>query len=121
MTAAYTPGPWKVVDANGVRKFNKLSIRPVDSGIPGVFLPLASVCRFDYEEFGLGCGEANARLIAAALDLLAALQAALLALDADPDNAPIKPGVARAAQAWIKAKFSDAAGAAIAKATGEAA
>jgi hypothetical protein len=70
----HTPGPWKIVGANGARKFNKFSIRPVTSKIEGVLLPLAYVCRFDGEEFGMGCGEANATLIAAAPDLLEALQ-----------------------------------------------
>jgi hypothetical protein len=65
---------------------------------------------------GQAAKEANARLIAAAPDLLEALKLALAALDGDVHTAPISPVVARAAQAWMRGKFGDAARAAIAKA-----
>lgn len=52
--------------------------------------------------------------------LLEALKLALAALDADADKAPVKPEEARAAQAWLRGKFGDAARAAIAKAEGGA-
>lgn len=65
---------------------------------------------------GIQCSE-DARLIAAAPELLAALRLALAALDADVENAPMNnPVVARATQAWMRGKFGYAARAAIAKA-----
>ena len=59
-----------------------------------------------------------AAVVAQRNELLEALKIALAALDADVDNAPISPVVARSAQAWIKGKFGEAARAAIAKAEG---
>jgi hypothetical protein len=69
MNTQHTPGPWKIVTGNLNREFNETSIRPVKSPIKGIILPIASV-RYPDHAFGL----ANARLIAAAPDLLEALQ-----------------------------------------------
>jgi len=49
-------------------------------------------------------------------EMLAVLKLAVAALDGGVDNAPISPVVARAAQAWMRGKFGDAARAAIKKA-----
>ena len=94
MSAQHTPGPWKIVSGNVNRKFREASIRPVISPFKGWVLPIASV-RYVNESFG----QANAHLIAAAPDLLEALQYAIKQV---PEFATV-PGIA----------------AAIAKATGE--
>ena len=64
----HTPGPWKFVTGNAQRAFNEISIRPEASPVKGLVLPIASVRHPQYD-FGV----ANARLIAAAPDLLEAL------------------------------------------------
>ena len=65
---------------------------------------------------------ANARLIAAAPELLAALEIALKSVRSDDvSNAPMPEAYARLALGWIRAKFEDKAAAAIAKAKGESA
>ena len=69
MSAKHTPGPWKIVERNADRIFREISIRPVNSQVKGAVFPIASV-RYPSQEFG----QANARLIAAAPDLLGALQ-----------------------------------------------
>jgi hypothetical protein len=71
MNIQHTPGPWKIVSGNVHRKFREASIRPVISPFKGLVLPIASV-RYVNESFG----QANARLIAAAPDLLEALKVA---------------------------------------------
>ncbi len=70
----HTPGPWKCVESNSARTFNQISIRPVRPVIKGLQLPLAKVMRGDLFEYGGGDGQANARLIAAAPELMTALQ-----------------------------------------------
>jgi hypothetical protein len=70
----HTPGPWKSVASNSHRTFNQISIRPVTPAIKGMILPIAKVSTYDLSEYGGGTGSANARLISAAPDLLAALQ-----------------------------------------------
>ena len=70
----HTPGPWKLVGANKLRIFNHVSVRPVNPCFKGCALPIAKVTRADMTEYGGGSGDADARLIAAAPDLLAALQ-----------------------------------------------
>ena len=69
MSAKHTPGPWKIVERNADRIFREISIRPVNSQVKGAVFPIASV-RYPSQEFG----QANARLIAAAPDLLAFAQ-----------------------------------------------
>jgi hypothetical protein len=103
----HTPGPWLAdVDGSG------WSINTEDKGV-------AFTCgEANDEDISKDEEAANARLIAAAPDLLAALKLALAALDCEVDNAPISPVVASAAQAWMKAKFGDAARKAITKAEG---
>jgi len=76
---AHTPGPWKCVEGNRLRTFNQISIRPVHPAIKGFQCPLAKVERFHG-------GQANARLIAAAPDLLAALNAMLTHMGMDEDE-----------------------------------
>ena len=74
MSAAHTPGPWTVtVDTRRSSHMPQVS-RLGNDGTPYV---IASVCG----GIGKGAREANARLIAAAPDLLAALQRAHWALD----------------------------------------
>ena len=99
MTAQHTPGPWKIVSGNANGKFLAASIRPVISPFKGWVLPIASVRNVD-ESFG----QANARLIASAPDLLEALQELLAAERAnsleivgrDADGHPLNAaGVAR--------------------------
>ena len=107
MSAAHTPGPWMCVDSNSARTFNQISICPVRPAIKGMQTPLAKVLRFDLSEYGGGDGQANARLIAAAPDLLSALQT-LLRVEEGLDLHE------------TYAQASDKARAAINKATGDA-
>ena len=79
MKAAHTPGPWVVEDS---RKFRRKRLRSSllmvvaeNGGMPGLIVNQREVTPTD---------EANARLIAAAPDLLAALTA-LVAAVSDPD------------------------------------
>ena len=74
----HTPGPWGVTRLQGVEYVT------IDGG-------RVSVARVS----ALKTGEANARLIAAAPELLAALELALIAID--EDAAPKVAGMARAA------------------------
>ena len=97
MTATtHTPGPWHVDTYCG-----KQAVLDEHSGVVAERVPK----------------QADAALIAAAPELLEALQAALDALDADATRAPMNPTSARAAQGWMRGKFGDQARAAIAKAT----
>jgi hypothetical protein len=96
MSTQHTPGPWKIVSGNANGKFLAASIRPVISPFKGWVLPIASVRNVD-ESFG----QANARLIAAAPDLLEAL----IALHTQTNSTEL-------------AKAHDKARAAIAKANG---
>lgn len=68
--AKHTPGPWKCVTGNAEREFNQVSIRPKNwvAGLPANFA-IAKVNAPGFE-----FGYANAHLIAAAPDLLEALQ-----------------------------------------------
>ena len=65
----HTLGPWKIVTSNANRKFIDASIRPEISPFKGVLFPIAKVHHTTHE-FGI----ANARLIAAAPELLDALR-----------------------------------------------
>jgi len=66
--------------------------------------------------------EENANLVAAAPELLEALEIALKSVRSDDvSNAPMPEAYARLALGWIRAKFEDKAAAAIAKAKGESA
>lgn len=76
MGEKHTPGPWKCVYGNAAREFNEISIRPVQSPIKGLVLPIASVSHPEYE-----FGQANARLIAAAPELLDLLDRVVKAFD----------------------------------------
>jgi hypothetical protein len=102
--SGHTTGPWEVeVDKSGeVTVYEAVTRENID------------ICTMG----GNTNDGRNARLIAAAPELLNALKLALAALDGEVDNAPISPAVARSAQAWMRAKFGDAARAAIAKAEG---
>jgi|LakMenE18May11ns_1017448.scaffolds.fasta_scaffold8968160_2 hypothetical protein len=115
--SAHTPGPWKdrrstsdpetiLIFASGARIVGRISADKGSELVP--------------EGLRINADETteNARLIAAAPDLLEALKLALAALDCEVDNAPISPVVARSAQAWMRGKFGDAARAAIAKTEG---
>jgi hypothetical protein len=111
MTAKHTPGPW-------VRR-NIASARDIyiaeanDGGAPSVAIVPTRVSRLADEE------DANARLIAAAPDLLAALRRIVASDDAHATlHAPDDDDIARMVE--YAAAF-DNARAAIAKATGEAA
>lgn len=106
--AKHTPGPWKIVAGNAHRKFNRLSIRPVNPAVKGMAMPLASAGS-RYIVDGIDHAEANARLIAAAPCLLESLQA-LVALQDSVDPEGLFRGIE-----GVKAR------AAIAKATGGAA
>jgi hypothetical protein len=102
MTATtHTPGPWTFIESGDARIPDRII------GANGA--PVVS---------GSIAGRDDAALIAAAPELLAALQAALDALDADATRAPMNPTSARAAQGWMRGKFGDQARAAIAKAIG---
>jgi hypothetical protein len=91
----HTPGPWEILGGN-------------DPEFPSVVSPrFGEICDL---ENGLGGGRANARLIAAAPELLAALQSIIKAAD-DPDNERDSDFVADIDWEIIRA--------AIAKATGE--
>lgn len=81
----HTPGPWRVIDSNKGRKFNKISIR-ANNMEDGRVVVVASV----YPIMLNGDGCANARLIAAAPDLLEALQ---YAIGQVPELATV-PGIA---------------------------
>ena len=72
--SAHTHGPWKVVERGA--SFSSHEIRPVKLSQGAI--PLAWVAK-------LNDGQANARLIAAAPDLLAALKALVDACDCGPD------------------------------------
>lgn len=71
MSTKHTPGPWQIATGNRNREFNRWSVRsekhPLGRG--GVF-PVANV---NYTNHPMG--QANARLITAAPELLEALQA----------------------------------------------
>lgn len=74
----HTPGPWQTTDLGR------------DIGIVPTSQPLSrsiAVCSRLYREDAVDC-EANARLIAAAPDLLAAAQQALSYLDDQPNSTP---------------------------------
>jgi len=102
--SGHTPGPWEVeVDKSGeVTVYEAVTRENID------------ICTMG----GNTNDGSNGRLVASAPDLLQALKLALAALDGDVDNAPMNPVVARLAQAWIRAKFGDAAREAIKKAEG---
>jgi hypothetical protein len=107
-----TPRPWQVVDCPdyGEDCTRVLIVRAESDDV-------CVVCAHS------DCDEprekSNAALIAAAPDMLAALKAALAALDPDSiDGAPIDAKSLRAAQSWMRAKFGETARAAIAKAEG---
>lgn len=88
----HTPGPWKVAKPRKSYRDGKMMY-----GIVG------PECVIDYEDWGFT--RANARLIAAAPELLDALNAMLTHMGMDEDE-------------WNKVTFNQAR-AAIAKATGE--
>lgn len=93
----HTPGPW-VIDPC----FDIIAINEVDVGCNGM---VASVCT---EVASIGIAEANARLIAAAPELLQAMRAFLIS------------GIGNSTHYELQAEAHRLARAAIAKATGAA-
>jgi len=89
-----------------------------------LYQPAAAELRRLHEAVGfdavirIGLFKESQRLQALNEELLEALKLALTALDCDVHTAPISPVSARAAQAWMRSKFGDAARAAIKKAEG---
>lgn len=106
MSRAHTPGPWAA---------KPTMLRAV--AIVSASGPVATTSSASHVSREINI--ANARVIAAAPELLAALQAAVDALSSDVSEAPMPEVYARLAQAWLRGKFEAAARAAIAKATGE--
>ena len=105
MTTKHTPGTWRFApELSAVVVIRDHKVKAVA----------------DFGKNDLPECEANGRLIAAAPDLLQALEIALTALDCDVENGPLPPVSLRAAQNWMRAKFGESARAAIAKARGEA-
>lgn len=107
----HTPGPWVAPDPRSDyegRVFDRSIMAAVSNGNP---IPIARA----YNNIGTNC-EANARLIAAAPDLLAALEEAERALRwaAQESKGRVK---AEIVGGWLH--HADAARAAIAKARGE--
>ena len=93
MSAKFTPGPWSIRT-----EFGKLCIRPGDYNAKGYssgYAPIAKVAG----DKRINNDEANARLIAAAPDLLQALQLLLIVVDAPDDD----PDIVRAKNAVAKA------------------
>jgi len=113
--AKHTPGPWHIATGNSHRDFNRWSVRAAKHpcGNGGVF-PIANV---NYTT--LEIGQANARLIAAAPELLGALQRIEKRI---AYYASLADGEAPNIEQW---SYTDQSGdvafarAAIAKATGE--
>ncbi|MCA3254804.1 hypothetical protein [Bradyrhizobium sp.] len=105
MSAQHTPGPWEFLDIGEIvaGEDGEVTIAIMNDGTDAAHCSVV---------------EANGNLIAAAPEVLAALHLALDALDADPGNAPVDDTQVRLVQAWLRAKFGDAARAAIAKAEG---
>ena len=99
--AKHTPGPWVAVPLSTGRTL----IESHDA---------QQVC------LASELNREDARLIAAAPELLKALEAALAALECDVSNAPMGEKSARMARSWFSAKFGEAARAAVAKAGGAA-
>lgn len=110
--ATHTPGPWRVVTRNSGRVFNEISVRPKQS--IGFGLSTTSpVCRVVwYGDVGI----ANARLIAAAPDMLKSLQDLADAAQAR-ENPMGDPCALLAAQANLR-DATKRARSTIAKATG---
>lgn len=97
----HTPGPWRFSDNTKWWKTNPFSVTVPKKGVHGTAVAnIPARATISMEE-----AQANARLIAAAPDLLAALNAMLTHMGLDEDE-------------WTKPTF-DQARAAIAKATGE--
>ena len=103
MSAQHTPGPWKFGKELGAR--NGVWLVSFDAGSKGRGIAIAET------RTGPGSEEANARLIAAAPELLAALETAYMALI----------GYLPAHRNDVTDAAIGAARAAITKATGEAA
>lgn len=113
---AHTPGPWHVV--NGIEVHDKAA--EYDSSGTRIGETPNRICLveypYSYPDYRHGATkEANARLIAAAPELLEALRGALVALEqaytALPDDSP--------AQDYFVACYIEPAREAIARATGE--
>lgn len=88
----HTPGPWKIANLYPLPDFGE-TYQITAHGVPTV-----ARVNTDYAGMGLGEGEANARLIAAAPDMLAALKN-IVELQADHGrlNLPECAAIARTA------------------------
>ena len=108
----HTPGPWIVEDSRKLKRKalrqNLLMVVAENGGMPGLIVNQGAITSTD---------EANGRLIAAAQDLLEALEAMLVMMDAGP-----KPKKLDDALTWRQndEKARGMAAAAIKKARGEA-
>lgn len=98
--SAHTPGPWVLIDDDFI-------YRLTDSGTQNRFwCQVSSVRRIHDGAAGDDEVAANARLIAAAPDLLAALKGALAALE-QPKTFPVDVDVAKK---WMRAAIAKAEG-----------
>ena len=86
MTTKHTPGPWDIREGFRSDTWEVFPTRgaPPDDGF-SAWAELATVVA-DYNDDDMSEGEANARLIAAAPELLAALQALDLLIDFNDDE-----------------------------------
>lgn len=104
MSTKHTPGPWQIATGNRNREFNRWSVRsekhPLGRG--GVF-PVANV---NYTNHPMG--QANARLIAAAPELLAFAQAFLADYQSEDGMDSMKHYAKLAHAAIAKATGSEA-------------
>lgn len=116
MKPSHTPGPWAVAG-----ELDYLRVESPNSADPNAcdgVRQIAIVRQSDYEIPNYGEAEANARLIAAAPDLLSALEGIVAAMD-NGFSLPVEdcePGT----QAHVEAVSIEAAHAAILKAKGGA-
>ena len=96
----HTPGPWKVKWAGKLVNMYGWCVYP--DSIKSYLLPIAWAFPCDMEDDGKKTEEANARLIAAAPELLAALESLLSA--AEEDGGDLDGPIEQAKAAIAKAK-----------------
>jgi len=103
MTAKHTPGPWELL-RGGIEVQSETNNHEIHALVRGIPVPIAEVHRNMHVEHDDPVGEyvmskaeglANAALLTAAPDLLAALEAMIAKIDAD--KLPISCSIARAA------------------------